>query len=133
MPLLHCANFHKCLAIRYYIEIPIEESTLSIRVASIGRGRNYCHALYSALHSVKLGECTGCRLLSKLSAAVSLLEHCLVYGSNLCCCIHSSFLEADAFLCRVCVWNVCACYIFIQTSHSAYCPSAPSCSWLLPL
>lgn len=30
-----------------------------------GGGRNYCHTLYSALHTVKIGECVDCHLVVK--------------------------------------------------------------------
>lgn len=47
------------------LRFPIESSIISIRIASIGGGRNYCHTLDFVLQSVETGDCVDCDLVVK--------------------------------------------------------------------
>ena len=116
-----------------YWDFPLSHPSLSIWVASIGGGRNYCHTLYSVLHSVKMGDCIDCHLVVKalwyyqppgaivlyISLSMCLYLPLLPHGRHHYCC---------PFLFRC----VCGMYRAAATSSlkliTAYCPLAVSYS-----
>lgn len=102
------------------------------------REGNYCHALYSTLHSVKMGECVGCHLVVKVLSTISVLEQCPLYLSDLLCYIHYCLLEADTTIAAPSfvggVYGSIGMLHFLYLNESLCLLSiCSSCSWLPPL
>lgn len=82
----------------YYIEISHGITYHINKSSQHWRGKNYCHALYSALDSVKMGDCVDCCSVAKALCCRHPQNSVLLSLSNSRYRVRRCFLGADPLL-----------------------------------